>query len=88
MVVGYLGARSDRFHEHSHACSLRCAGHQLAKAKPITNHYSINGELIGEKVEPVTRTDYLPDALGSVTATFNQSVEVVYTYSFKVGRAI
>src|SRR5215212_59197 len=50
---------------------------------PTTNYYSINGELIGEKVGTGARTDYLTDALGSVTATLNQSGAVVNTYRYK-----
>src|SRR5579859_3029400 len=49
----------------------------------ITNYYSINGELIGEKVGTSARTDYLTDALGNVTATLNQSGQIVNTYRYK-----
>jgi RHS repeat-associated protein len=48
-----------------------------------TNYYSLNSEIIGEKTVGGTRTDYLTDALGSVTATMNQSAQVVNTYRFK-----
>jgi RHS repeat-associated protein len=48
-----------------------------------TNYYSLNGEIIGEKTIGGTRTDYLTDALGSVTATLNQSAQVVNTYRHK-----
>jgi RHS repeat-associated protein len=50
---------------------------------PITNYFSINGELIGEKVGTNARTDYLTDALGYVTATLNTSGAIVNTYRYK-----
>jgi hypothetical protein len=50
---------------------------------PTTSYFSINGELIGEKVGAAARTDYLTDALGGVTATLNQSGAVVNTYRYK-----
>lgn len=49
----------------------------------VTNYYSVNGEIIGEKPVGGTRTDYLSDALGSVMATVNQSAQVVNTYRYK-----
>src|SRR5579863_4200382 len=50
---------------------------------PVTNYYTVNGALIGEKTVGGSRTDYLTDALGSVTATVNQSGQVVNTYRYK-----
>src|SRR5579871_1642648 len=50
---------------------------------PVTNYYTVNGNLIGEKTTGGTRTDYLTDALGNVTATLNQSGQVVNTYRYK-----
>src|SRR5687768_3027800 len=50
---------------------------------PITNYYSENGELVGEKVGTNARVDYLTDALGNVTATLNQSGQIVNTYRYK-----
>ena len=38
----------------------------------VTNYHTVNGRIIGETTSG-TRTDYLTDALGSVTATVNQS---------------
>src|SRR5579872_7128682 len=49
----------------------------------VTNYYSVNGEVIGEKTAGGTRVDYLTDALGSVTATVNNSAQVVNTYRYK-----
>jgi RHS repeat-associated protein len=49
----------------------------------VTNYYTDNGRIIGEKVGTNARTDYLTDALGSVTATVNQSAQVVNTYRYK-----
>src|SRR5215471_12845080 len=49
----------------------------------VTNYYTVNGALIGEKTTGGSRTDYLTDALGSVTATVNQSGQVVNTYRYK-----
>jgi len=46
-------------------------------------YYTVGGELIGEKTTGGTRTDYLTDALGSVTATLNQSAQIVNTYRYK-----
>src|SRR5579871_6866417 len=45
--------------------------------------YAVEGEIIGEKAAGSTRVDYLTDALGSVTATVNQSAQVVNTYRYK-----
>ena len=49
---------------------------------PVTNYLTVNGEIIGETTGGV-RTDYLTDALGSVTATIDQSASVVNTYRYK-----
>jgi len=49
---------------------------------PVTNYLTVNGEIIGESTGGV-RTDYLTDALGSVTATVDQSASVVDTYRYK-----
>ena len=49
----------------------------------VTNYYTINGEIIAEKTTGGNRVDYLTDALGSVTATLNQSAQVVNTYHYK-----
>jgi len=49
----------------------------------VTNYYTVNGALIGEKTAGGSRTDYLTDALGNVTATLNQSGQVVNTYRYK-----
>jgi len=48
----------------------------------VTNYYSVEGEVIGEATGGV-RTDYLTDALGSVTGTVNASSVVVNTYRYK-----
>lgn len=45
--------------------------------------YTVTGEIIAEKATESTRVDYLTDALGSVTATVNQSAQVVNTYRYK-----
>lgn len=47
-----------------------------------TNYYTVNGRIIGESTGGV-RTNYLPDALGSVTATVDESGAVVNTYRYK-----
>jgi len=49
---------------------------------PVTNYLTANGEIIGESTGGV-RTDYLTDALGSVTGTVDQSASVVNTYRYK-----
>lgn len=49
----------------------------------VTNYYSVGGEILGEKTTGGSRIDYLTDALGSVTATLNQSAQVVNTYRYK-----
>src|SRR5712691_9916559 len=49
----------------------------------VTNFYSVKGEILGEKTTGGSRVDYLTDALGSVTATANQSAQVVNTYRYK-----
>src|SRR5258708_21759258 len=53
------------------------------KSMPVTNYYTVNGEIIGEKTTGGQRVDYLTDALGSVTGTLNQSAQVVNTYRYK-----
>jgi RHS repeat-associated protein len=49
----------------------------------VTNYYTVNGEIIGERTAGSARIDYLTDALGSVTATVNGSAQVVNTYRYK-----
>lgn len=49
----------------------------------VTNYYTVNGEIIGEKRTGSSRIDYLADTLGSVTATVNQSAQIVNTYRYK-----
>src|SRR5205085_8384152 len=49
----------------------------------VTNFYSMNGKIIGQKTAGGSRVDYLTDALGSVVATVNQSAQVVNTYRYK-----
>jgi RHS repeat-associated protein len=49
----------------------------------VTNYYSIDSEILGEKTTGGSRVDYLTDALGSVTATLNQSAQVQNTYRYK-----
>jgi len=49
---------------------------------PITYYDMVNGQLVGETTGGV-RTEYLTDALGSVTATVNSSGEIVNTYRYK-----
>ena len=50
---------------------------------PVTNYYTVGNEIIGEKTTGSPRVDYLTDALGSVTATVNQSARIVNTYRHK-----
>jgi len=52
------------------------------RAMPVTNYYTIDGSLIGEATAGV-RTDYLTDALGSVTATVDSSGNLLNTYRYK-----
>src|SRR5579862_4716574 len=54
----------------------------------VTNYYSVGGEVIGQRTAGSPRVDYLTDALGSVTATVNQSAQVVNTYRYKPGGAL
>jgi hypothetical protein len=49
---------------------------------PVTNYYTVEGQIIGEETSGV-RTDYLTDALGSVTATVDQNPAIVNTYRYK-----
>ncbi len=49
----------------------------------VTNYYTVNGEIFGERTAGSPRVDYLTDALSSVTATVNQSALVVNTYRYK-----
>jgi len=45
----------------------------------VTNYYTVSGEIIGEHTAGQSRLDYIPDALGSVTQTVNQSLTVEST---------
>ena len=47
-----------------------------------TNYLLVNGMKIAQ-IKDGVRTDYLTDALGSVTATKNQSQQIVNTYRYK-----
>jgi RHS repeat-associated protein len=47
------------------------------------SYYSVNGELLGEKTAGGQRVDYLTDALGSVTATVDQTGTVLNRYVYK-----
>src|SRR5579872_4725125 len=46
-------------------------------------YYTVDGEIRGEKATGGQRVHYLTDALGNVTATVNQSGQVVNTYKYK-----
>jgi hypothetical protein len=48
-----------------------------------TEYFSVNGQIIGEKVGNSPRVDYLTDALGSVTATVDQTGHVINEYRYK-----
>ncbi|MBS1707753.1 MAG: hypothetical protein JSS65_03420 [Armatimonadetes bacterium] len=48
----------------------------------VTNYHTIDGKIIGETTDGV-RTDYLTDALGSVTTTVDQAAVVVNSYRYK-----
>ncbi len=50
---------------------------------PTTNYYTVDSEIIGQRTIGSPRMDYLTDALGSVTATVNQSAVVDNTYRYK-----
>lgn len=54
---------------------------------PVTNYDQFGGMLLGEHASG-TQTDYLTDALGSITATVNQSATVLNTYRYKPNAAI
>jgi hypothetical protein len=49
---------------------------------PVTEYHTVNGRIIGETTGGV-QTDYIRDALGSVTATADSSANVVNTYVYK-----
>jgi RHS repeat-associated protein len=48
---------------------------------PVTRYLHANGVVIAQKTGS-TRTDYLTDGLGSITATKNQSQQIVNTYRY------
>ncbi len=48
----------------------------------VTNYITINGQIVGEVTDGV-RTDYLTDALGNVTATVDQSANIINEYRYK-----
>ncbi len=49
----------------------------------VTNYYTVGGEIIGERTAGQSRLDYIPDALGSVVATVDQTLTVKSTARFK-----
>jgi RHS repeat-associated protein len=49
----------------------------------VKNYYTFGGELIGEQILGGERLDYLSDPLGNVTATVNQSCQIVNSYEEK-----
>ncbi len=50
---------------------------------PVTNYYTVQGEIIGERTVGQSRLDYIPDALGSVVATVDQTLTVKITARYK-----
>ena len=50
---------------------------------PTTYYYTVNDEIIGEHTIGSSRLDYLPDALGSVVATIDQTLTVKSTARYK-----
>ncbi len=50
---------------------------------PVTNYYTVYGEIIGEHTTGQSRLDYLCDALGSVVATVDQTQTVKSTARYK-----
>ena len=52
---------------------------------PVVNYFSVDNQLLGEQAGSGAgaRTDYLTDALGSVTATTDQGSQVKNTYRYK-----
>ena len=49
----------------------------------VTNYYTVNGEIIGEHTAGQSRLDYLPDALGSVVGTVDQTLTIKSTARYK-----
>jgi len=49
----------------------------------VTNYYTVNSEIIGEHTAGQSRLDYLPDALGSVIETIDQTLTAKSTARFK-----
>lgn len=49
---------------------------------PTTNYYTVEDEILGQAVNE-SHLDYLPDALGSVITTVDQSGSVVHTARYK-----
>ena len=49
---------------------------------PVTNYHTVNGMIIGETTNGVRR-GYLPDALGSVVATVDDTGSIENTYRYK-----
>jgi YD repeat-containing protein len=51
-------------------------------------YYSVQGEILGEKAAGGQRVDYLTDALGSLTATVDQTGTVLNRYVYKPDGAL
>jgi len=49
----------------------------------VTNYFTMGGQVFGEKVAVGSRIDYLPDALGSVVTTVDQTATPQNTYRYK-----
>lgn|GEM_PF-3330713 len=49
----------------------------------VKNYYSVNGEILAERAGTGARTDYLRDALGSITGTSDSAGAIINTYRHK-----
>ena len=50
---------------------------------PVTDYITMNGTIVSEINSVTGRTDYMRDALGSVTGTVNSAGAVVDRYHYK-----
>lgn len=49
----------------------------------VTNYYTVDGEILGQE-SAGNRTDFLADALGSVTGTVDNTSGLQNTYRYKM----
>src|SRR5580658_6274096 len=50
---------------------------------PVTDYFTMDGVLVGEKTTGGVNIGYVPDALGSIVAAVDQNLNTTYTAAYK-----